>query len=355
MKNLLICCVALSLILTVLFSCASPAPTPTKPETPKPAPAQSPGPDKSKWPSYVNIVAPSGGSQKVLIGLSSVIKEQLGIPGTVQTGSGGAEYIRRLNRKEADIGIVTSDVAFDAQRGTGLFTKDGKQPVRQVIMCAHLPLHFIALADSGIKKGADLKGKRFIFKSRIQPFNTDCGQGFLDANGITDAIILEMAATDDVNKALIAKTADAGIRAGAPGASYFVELGESVPIIFVPASQAEIDYITKKYQYFGNYVIKANTYKGQTSATPMITVTNNIVVRADLPEDFIYELTKLLMSGVTADSAGQFAKFDGYTGAWTAKSIFGTADAMAFHPGAIKYFKEKGFWNDTLENIQKKF
>lgn len=355
MKNLLIYFVALSLISTILFSCAAPAPTPTKPESPKPATTPSTGPDKSKWPQYVNIVAPSGGSQKVLIGLSSVIKEQLGLPGTVQTGSGGAEYIRRLNRGEADIAIVTSDVAFDSQRGTGLFTKEGKQPVRQIIMCAHLPLHLIALAESNIKTAADLKGKRFMFKSRIQPFNQDCGQGFLDANGITDVLALEMAATDDVNKALIAKTADAGIRAGAPGASYFLELGEAVPIVFVPARQAEIDYITKKYQYFGNYSIKANTYKGQTSDTPMITVTNNIVVRADLPDDFVYELTKLLMSGATADSPGQFTKFDSYTGAWTAKTIFETAEAMAFHNGAIKYYKEKGIWSEKLENIQKKF
>lgn len=73
-----------------------------------------------------------------------------------------------------------------------------------------------------------------------------------------------------------------------------------------------------------------------------------IAVRADFPEDLAYLLIKTLM-----ESEKELANVHSVGKEWTISNTLRTPPAP-FHSGAVKYFKEKGFWNPTLERYQEK-
>jgi len=90
--------------------------------------------------------------------------------------------------------------------------------------------------------------------------------------------------------------------------------------------------------YYYDDVIKAGTYEGQTEDVSTVAVGAQWVVSADVPEDLVYEITKALWN----DSSRKL--FD--AGHAKAKDIQLSSALKAvntpLHPGAEKFYKEKG-------------
>ncbi|MCX5822070.1 MAG: TAXI family TRAP transporter solute-binding subunit [Deltaproteobacteria bacterium] len=84
-------------------------------------------------------------------------------------------------------------------------------------------------------------------------------------------------------------------------------------------------------------MIPANAYQGQAKPLQTIGVYSSIYVQNDLPEDLVYQMTKVLYEEsaaiAQANSAGRFIKLEMATTGGI---------SVPFHPGAIKYYKEKG-------------
>ncbi|MCY1186540.1 TRAP transporter solute receptor, TAXI family [compost metagenome] len=83
-------------------------------------------------------------------------------------------------------------------------------------------------------------------------------------------------------------------------------------------------------------MIPANTYDGQTEAVPTVAITNILVTRADMSDEVVYEMTKLLFENLprlgNSHSAAKDIKLES-----AAKNL-----PIALHPGAERYYKEKG-------------
>ena len=82
--------------------------------------------------------------------------------------------------------------------------------------------------------------------------------------------------------------------------------------------------------------IPANTYKGQTAEVPTVAVNAVLIAGTQLKDDMVYNLTKALFEN-QAELASAHAKGKELNLQYAVKGV-----SIPFHPGAVKYYKEKG-------------
>ena len=82
--------------------------------------------------------------------------------------------------------------------------------------------------------------------------------------------------------------------------------------------------------------IPANTYTGQDKDVPTAAVVNYLVTSSAVSDDLAYQMTKLIFESLpelaNAHVAGKEIKLE----------TAATGSPVPLHPGAIRYYKEKG-------------
>jgi TRAP transporter TAXI family solute receptor len=72
-----------------------------------------------------------------------------------------------------------------------------------------------------------------------------------------------------------------------------------------------------------------------------------VICRADVSEDVIYQVMKVIF-----DHQDELGTFHPEAKAFLENPLESTV--IPYHPGVVKYFKEKGLWSANLENKQNK-
>lgn len=264
-----------------------------------------------------------------------------GVPGLVATAvasNGSIANINAINGGSSESGFTQSDVAYWAHSGTGLFEGKGKiENLRAIATLYPETIHLVARKDAGIKSVADLKGKRV---SMDEP-----GSGTLVDSRI---VLAAYGLTEKDVKAEYLKPGPAGdrLRDGALDAYFFVggyptgaisELATSSGITLVPISGPEADKLLAQYQFFAKDTVPANTYK-DVGETPTISVNALWVTSANQPTDLVYNIVKTLYGDAaraTLDAGHAKGKLIKLENAATGVGI-------PLHPGAEKFYREKG-------------
>jgi len=107
-------------------------------------------------------------------------------------------------------------------------------------------------------------------------------------------------------------------------------------IVLVSLTDDVIAALTQKYPFFVEYTIPAGTYKGQDSDVKTVAVMATLATNSQASEDVIYNITKTLFEN-QPELAQAHAKGAELVLEEAVKGI-----SIPFHPGAEKYFKEKG-------------
>jgi len=125
------------------------------------------------------------------------------------------------------------------------------------------------------------------------------------------------------------------VTAGIPNAGIMdVANQNEIRILNIPADVAA--KLTTKYPFLAAVKVPANTYKGQTTEVSTVAVNAVLICGSGLKEAMVYNLTKALFENQT-ELATAHAK-----GKELNMKTAVTGVSIPFHPGAVKYYKEKG-------------
>ncbi len=112
-------------------------------------------------------------------------------------------------------------------------------------------------------------------------------------------------------------------------------LETSFPARVLSVDQKILEGLLEKYPGYVKVKIPAGMYKGQKEDAWTMGDLDVLIIRADLPEDLVYQITKAIY-----DNPAPFKKLS-----WLQNMSYKNATQgvpIPFHPGAAKYFREKG-------------
>lgn len=283
------------------------------------------------------MTGPTGG---VWIPLGGAIAEliQKNIPGATVSVSPGAGIANIVGVEEgkADIGFGNSSSSVDGVMGREPF----KAPTKNVMQLANLyPQYFqiVVLEDSPIKTISDLKGKRICPGTKGMTGELLASQ-LLQVHGLSYKDMAKVHYVSYADSASLMKDghADAYMPGTTIPAATIVDLATTKKIRLLSISEDKIRELQKMNGGYIRRVIPAGTYPGVNYEVITVGYFTHLVVSAKLPEALVYKMTKILSENV--DRLGDVVKdMKGVTVKDLAQDI-----GVPFHPGALKYYKEKG-------------
>ncbi len=254
----------------------------------------------------------------------------------VKSTAGSVSNANAVLAGELTIGLAQGEVQFFALNGVEMFKE--KQPKLRAMFALYPEVFtLVARQDANIRSFADLKGKRLsigevgsgtrMALARVLPV---MGLNREELNTGTDLKPMEMA------PALCDKKIDAFVYvAGHPNA-IFHEAANSCASRVVSVDGPGIDRLVKDNPYYVKAVVPGGVYKGTGDPQPSFAMLATVVASADLPEQTAYVITKAVF-----DNLDEFKTLHPALANVKREQML-EGNVAAFHPGALKYFREKG-------------
>jgi uncharacterized protein len=287
-------------------------------------------------PKSLTLATASVGGTYFIYGgvVATLLTEKLGINVSTQQSQGPNQNIILVESKGVELSMTTMGIALQAWNGTGEWTKGAKhQNIRALFPMYDTPFHFIATEKSGIKSVADLNGKTVGVGPKAGTPGTYFPMMF-DTLGIKATIRFGQA--NDMASQLGDGLLDAfPFAAGLPIAAYS-EIEAQRPVRFFSFTDPQIATLKKAMPELNDSVIPKGTYKSMTEDQKTLGVYNFFIVHKDLSDDLAYRVTKAVLENNDAMVKGHAAAKETVIGNWKANTF------LPFHPGAVRYYKEKG-------------
>jgi TRAP transporter TAXI family solute receptor len=260
------------------------------------------------------------------------------IPGmnmTAQATGASVENVRLVNKGEAELAIVQSDTVDFAFNAKEAFKEKLTRMSALAVLYPEV-IQVVVRGDSKIDSFDDLKGMKIGVGAPGSGTEANFRQ-LCDVYGIkkedVKAQYLSFAESAEQFKD---KHIDAFIvTAGIPNAA-IMDIGAQHNVKIINVSDDKAAKVVKKHPFLSAFTIPANTYKNQTVAVKTIAVNAVLIASADLKTDVVYNLVKAMFDN-QAELAMSHAK-----GKELSLKTASSGVSIPFHPGAVKYYKEKG-------------
>ncbi len=261
------------------------------------------------------------------------------IQATAETGNASVANINLVSKGDIEVAFVQNDITFWAVNGQIMF----KEPMKNIRAIAALyPEHvqMIVAKGSNIAKIEDVKGKRVGVGAPGSGVEGDVRAIFQVAGlDYKDMKVdyLDFGATTSRFKD---NQIDAGfVVAGYPTASV-MDLSTTKDISLMSFSDDFLAKLAKEHPYFVPSTIPAGTYRGVDNETKTPAVMAILVTHDQVPEDVIYNFTKAMYENIAdvhaSHAMAKEIKLETALSGLTAP----------LHPGAAKFYKEKGMQVD---------
>jgi len=262
-----------------------------------------------------------------------------GLQATAEVTGGSIDNLKLIATGKPYIAFSMADAGQDAYRGEDKF-KGTKVPLRTLMVLYPNRMHVVTIDGIGITKMADLKGKRV---STGSPGSATEVMGFrvIEAAGLDkdrDMKRERLGVAESVN-ALKDRKIDAFFWVGGLPTAAVTDLANTPGIKIRMIDHADtVAAMNKKYGplYIEDVIPKA-TYRGMDSDNRQATVWNILVSHQNLSSQTAYNIVKTI-----------FEKRDDMIAVHKEAENFrlenqkATASPIPFHPGAVKYFAERG-------------
>jgi len=281
---------------------------------------------------------PAGGAWQVVGSamLDDIKKANPAISGSIVPSSTTANVLGVYQGKFT-IGFSLSDATADAWQGQGFFKPHGKiQNIRNLATIYPQTTHIVVSADSNISKIEELKGKRI--SPGVKGLSNDLQlQRLLPLYGLSyKDFKVSYLGFDDAAQQFIDGHLDALMFITVPYPyAPILNVNAQRSIKLLSIQDDKIAALTK-FQGVESHTMPSGVYRGQNYPVKGIGVRSHIIVRSDMPDDVAYAIVKTIAENVKR-----------YPIVYKAMEMVKLTDlakdvGIPFHPGALKYYKEKG-------------
>jgi uncharacterized protein len=281
------------------------------------------------------------------VGLSVMLSKHAGIAATAEPVGGSTANMFALGADKIDLAIANAGAAYNAFHGNKPFKS--KIAIGVIAQGAPNLRQIIVRTGSGINKPEDLVGKTIIGKRPALPEVGLITNALLRVYNIDPAKVRVVSTTNtgEAVNAIKSGTVDAVVMPGSRGASYLQQLSRDKKIRFLQIPDDKIKAMAAMLpKYLAVTKLPAKTYDGQNEAVNIFGMASYLVAASRVPEDVVYKVAKTMF-----DNIAEFHKFHATAKKWTIKESL-EEPKIPYHPGAIRYFKEKNMWMPALDKIQ---
>ncbi|MGR3763584.1 TAXI family TRAP transporter solute-binding subunit [Rossellomorea sp. NS-SX7] len=277
----------------------------------------------------------TGGTYYPLGGtFAKIIEDETGIKASASTSGASAENMASIKDGKTEIAFTQTDIASYASEGSQMFSENKVENARGIATLYPETIQIVTTKDSGIKSVEDLKGK-VVSVGEAGSGTLLNAEQILEIHGMKlEDLEARNLSFDDSTTGIQDGTIDAAfITSGTPTGA--VEgLAATEDIAIVPVESSKIAELIEKYPYYAEDEIPAGTYSKVDEAVTTVAVRAMLVTNADISEDVIYDVTKAIFENTDqiTHAKGKLIKAE--------NGLKGMG--IELHPGAKKYFDEKG-------------
>ena len=285
----------------------------------------------------------------IAIGASELIQKHGGLNTNVEPVGGSSANMRGLAAKKIEFALANSFAAFTAYNGTHNFKKP--IDVRMVVQGQSSFRSMLLRSGAKITRIQDVVGRTIVGKRRALPEIELVLNAYIKTFKLPADKIKAVATTNSPQayKAIRAGSVDAAVMPFSRRAASVAKPMRDGVIEFLYVTKAERDQmLTHLPPMFFPATFKAGTYEGQKKDLHLVGLNTYFMTRPGVSNENVYKATKSIL-----ENNKEFMTYHKAARQWTLKRTLQNV-ALPFHPGAIKYFKEKGVWTADHEANQKK-
>ena len=272
--------------------------------------------------------------------VANVLSKNLpNVQATAEVTGGSVDNLKLIGAGKSELGFTMADAALDALKGEDKF-KGGKVPLQTLLVVYPNRMHVVTIEGTGIEKMSDMKGKRV---STGSPGSATEVMAFrvIEAAGLDkdkDMKRERLGVAESVN-AIKDKKIDAFFWVGGIPTAAVTDLAATpgVKIKMIDHSDVVQKMNAKYGDLYAPGTIKKGSYPGYDKDNAIAEVWNIIVTGDKMSNDEAYSIVKTLVEK-KADLVAVHKEAESFA----LENQVQSRSPIPFHPGALKYFQEKG-------------
>ena len=288
-------------------------------------------------PTTVTILTGGTGGSFYPLGaaLADIYSSKIsGLRAVAQSTVASVFNVQAIQQGKADVAFTQGDVAYFAYRRG---TEENPRPhtklrgiavlwvnTVQLVVPRSSDIHSVGdLIGRSVGVGSPASGTQIVARLVIEGHGVDYG-----------AVQAEQLSFSEAVGRMENKTLDAGFVVASYPVSAVTAMNSAFGVRLIPVGRPSVDRIQRDYPFIRPITIPAGTYEGQGTDLSTLGVDNILVCREDLPEELVYNLTRVLF-----ESLGALSLSD--AGARLIDPEDGPTTPIPLHPGAARFFRER--------------
>ncbi len=301
----------------------------------------------------VRIGTSSVGSNfyRLAVGAGEIINKYGPINTTVEAVGGSAATVRGIGAGKIEFGLANAFASVTGYKGDFAFKKTGKVDIRLVVQGGQNFRAIMWRKGAKLKGPKDLEGRTIIGKRRPLPELELIMNALIKVYNLNPGKVKVVGTTNtgQAMKALAVGSVDGAILPMGRRAGNIQKSLSDGHVEFLILPKAKRDEMLKHLPplIFGDS-FKTADFDGLDVEAPVFAMNTLFITSPKVSDNTVYKVVKAIF-----ENQKEFISYHRDAANWTLKNAL-TNVQLPFHPGSIRYFKEKGVWTAALEANQKK-
>lgn len=267
-------------------------------------------------------------------------RAQHGLRCSVEATGGSVFNSNAIRAGELDMGVVQSDVQYNAVKGQSNFKDAGPSTDMRAMFSMHPePMTVVVRKELNAQSLTDLKGKRFNIGNPGSGHRSGA-EALLATAGmqLSDLSLASELKADEHGAALCDGKIDGFVFAVGHPSANIQDPTTSCGAKLLPVTGAGVDKLVGTHSYLAKATIAPNTYPSNPQPTDTYGVMATFVTSAKTSPDTVYAVVKQVF-----DNLEDFKKLHPALSHLKPQEMVANGLTAPLHEGAARYFKEKGW------------